>query len=107
VLDDSPIAAAIGYAINQQKALERFFDDGRLPMTNNISERNLRKEAVGRKIGSLSVPSVATGHNLIHFQRFHRGPVTRPVVLFDTSPLGSCAASAAVRGAGAARAVPG
>lgn len=49
VLDDSPIAAAIGYAINQQKALERFLDDGRLPMTNNISERNLRKEAVGRK----------------------------------------------------------
>ena len=49
VLDDSPIASAIGYAINQQKALERFLDDGRLPMTNNISERNLRKEAVGRK----------------------------------------------------------
>jgi transposase len=49
VLDESPIAAAIGYAINQQKALERFLDDGRLPMTNNISERNLRKEAVGRK----------------------------------------------------------
>jgi transposase len=49
VLDDSPIAAAIGYAVNQQKALARFLDDGRLPMTNNISERNLRKEAVGRK----------------------------------------------------------
>jgi transposase len=49
VLDGSPIAAAIGYAINQQRALERFLDDGRLPMTNNISERNLRKEAVGRK----------------------------------------------------------
>lgn len=49
VLDDSPMDTAIGYAINQQKALERFLDDGRLPMTNNISERNLRKEAVGRK----------------------------------------------------------
>ncbi len=49
VLDDSPIATAIGYAVNQRKALERFLDDGRLPMTNNISERNLRKEAVGRK----------------------------------------------------------
>jgi transposase len=49
VLDDSPMDAAIGYALNQQKALERFLDDGRLPMTNNISERNLRKEAVGRK----------------------------------------------------------
>jgi transposase len=49
VLDESPIATAIGYAINQRTALERFLDDGRLPMTNNISERNLRKEAVGRK----------------------------------------------------------
>lgn len=49
VLDETPIAAAIGYALNQQTALERFLDDGRLPMTNNISERNLRKEAIGRK----------------------------------------------------------
>jgi hypothetical protein len=49
VLDESPIATAIGYALNQQKALERFLDDGRLPMSNNISERNLRRQAVGRK----------------------------------------------------------
>ena len=49
VLDESPIATAIGYAINQQKALERYLDDGRLPMSNNISERNLRRQAVGRK----------------------------------------------------------
>jgi hypothetical protein len=50
---------------------------------------------------------VATGHNLIHLQRFHRGPLTRPVVLLDTSPLGSRDVDAAVRGASAARAVPG
>lgn len=49
VLDESPMDTAIGYAINQQKALERFLDDGRLPMSNNISERNLRRQAVGRK----------------------------------------------------------
>lgn len=49
VLDQSPIATAIGYALNQRQALERFLEDGRLPMSNNISERNLRKEAVGRK----------------------------------------------------------
>ena len=49
VLDESPIATAIGYAINQRKALERFLDDGRLPMSNNISERNLKREALGRK----------------------------------------------------------
>jgi transposase len=49
VLDESPIAQAIGYARNQQVALRRFLDDGRLPLHNNISELNLRREVVGRK----------------------------------------------------------
>jgi transposase len=49
VLDDSPVAQAIGYARNQRVALRRFLDDGRLPMHNNISELNLRREVVGRK----------------------------------------------------------
>jgi len=49
VLDETPISKALNYALNQQKALERFLDDGRLPITNNISERHLRREAVGRK----------------------------------------------------------
>jgi transposase len=49
VLDDSPMDVAIGCALNQQQALERYLEDGRSPMTNNISERNLRKEEVGRK----------------------------------------------------------
>jgi transposase len=48
-LDGSPIAAALTYAINQKAALRRFLDDGRLPLDNNISERALRREAVGRK----------------------------------------------------------
>jgi transposase len=49
VLDESPIAQAIGYARNQQVALRRFLDDGNLPLHNNISELNLRREVVGRK----------------------------------------------------------
>jgi len=49
VLDQSPISKAIGYVLNQRQALCRFLDDGRLPLTNNISERNLRREAIGRK----------------------------------------------------------
>lgn len=49
VLDESPIATAIGYARNQRVALSRFLEDGRLPLSNNVSERNLRREAVGRK----------------------------------------------------------
>jgi transposase len=49
VLDESPISQAIGYALNQRKALERFLDDGRLPLHNNISELNLRRQVTGRR----------------------------------------------------------
>lgn len=49
VLDETPIAKAIGYVTNQREALKRFLDDGRLPMHNNASELALRRQAVGRK----------------------------------------------------------
>jgi transposase len=49
VLGDTPIAQGIGYARNQRVALGRFLEDGRLPLHNNWSERELRREAVGRK----------------------------------------------------------
>jgi transposase len=49
VLDETPIAAAIGYALNQQAGLERFLADGALPLDNNVSERSLRRQVVGRK----------------------------------------------------------
>jgi len=48
-LDQSPLDAAIRYATNQREALTRFVADARLPMHNNISERELRRQAVGRK----------------------------------------------------------
>jgi transposase len=48
-LDDSPLHAAIRYATNQREALRRFLDDPQLPMHNNVSERELRRQAVGRK----------------------------------------------------------
>lgn len=49
VLPESPIGKAINYARNQRTALSRFLDDGRLRLDNNRSERELRREAVGRK----------------------------------------------------------
>ena len=48
-LDESPLHRAIGYATNQEAALRRFLSDQRLPIHNNISERMLRRQAVGRK----------------------------------------------------------
>jgi transposase len=49
VLDDTPIAKAVQYARNQRAALERFLEDARLPIHNNWSELELRRQAVGRK----------------------------------------------------------
>jgi transposase len=49
VLDDTPISDGIRYARNQRVGLSRFIEDGRLPIHNNMSELNLRREAVGRK----------------------------------------------------------
>jgi transposase len=40
---------ALGYAHNQRDVLERFFDDGRLVLTNNGAERAIKYVALGRK----------------------------------------------------------
>ena len=49
VLDETPLAKAIGYARNQREALRRFLDDGRLPLHNNASELQLRRQVIGRR----------------------------------------------------------
>ena len=43
------LRSALGYAHRQRGPLTRFFDDGRLVLTNNQSERELRRVAIGRK----------------------------------------------------------
>lgn len=43
------LRTALGYAHRQQGPLTRFYDDGRLKLDNNASERELRRIAVGRK----------------------------------------------------------
>jgi transposase len=43
------LAQAITYATNQWKALCRYPEDGRLTIDNNVSERRLRDQAIGRK----------------------------------------------------------
>jgi transposase len=49
VLPRSPIAQAIGYALNQWPALVVYVSDARLSIDNNVAERALRRVAVGRK----------------------------------------------------------
>jgi transposase len=49
VLDGTPIHDAIRYALNQERALRRFLEDGRVPIHNNWSELQLRREKLGRK----------------------------------------------------------
>ena len=48
-LPKSVLAKAVSYALNQWQALRRYTTDGRLSIDNNVSERTLRHQAVGRK----------------------------------------------------------
>lgn len=48
VLEQSPLAQAIGYALRNRVALSRYLEDGRLPIDNNGVERALRRVALGR-----------------------------------------------------------
>jgi transposase len=49
VSKNSEIGKAIDYGLKRWSALTRFIDDGRLCMSNNAAERELRAVAVGRK----------------------------------------------------------
>ena len=49
VAQGTPMQKAFTYASNQEEGLLRFLQDGRIPLTNNISERELRRQVVGRK----------------------------------------------------------
>jgi hypothetical protein len=62
-LPRGPLGEAIGYALNQWRALTRFLDDARLPVDNNASERALRPAALGRK-NYVFVGNDHTGQNI-------------------------------------------
>jgi transposase len=49
LLPKSGLAKAVTYATNQWPALCRYTEDGRLTIDNNVSERRLRDQAIGRK----------------------------------------------------------
>ncbi len=49
ILPKTAFAKAVSYARNQWQALRRYTEDGRLTIDNNVSERTLRHQAIGRK----------------------------------------------------------
>jgi hypothetical protein len=49
VLPKSPMAEALGYALNNWAALVRYTEAGFLAIDNNVSEREMKRIAVGRK----------------------------------------------------------
>jgi transposase len=49
LLPKSALAQAVSYALKQWQALCRYTEDGRLTIDNNVSERRLRDQAIGRK----------------------------------------------------------
>jgi transposase len=76
VLPKSDIALAIGYALNQWQALRRYTEDGRLSIDNNVSERTLRHQAIGRKNwlflgGPQAGPRAAVLYSILHSAKRH------------------------------------
>jgi transposase len=49
VLPKSPMAEALGYALNNWTALVRYAEAGFLAIDNNVSEREMKRIAIGRK----------------------------------------------------------
>jgi len=48
-LPKSPMGQAIGYALNQWSALERFIEHGEVEIDNNLVENAIRPTAIGKK----------------------------------------------------------
>src|SRR5207249_5557459 len=60
VLPKSPMAEALGYALNNWAALMRYTEAGFLAIDNNVAEREMKRIAIGRK-NWLMVGSVQGG----------------------------------------------
>ena len=68
---------AVTYARNQWEALRRYTEDGRLTIDNNLSERTLRHQAIGREnwlfLGSEAAgPRAAVLYTIIAGAKCHR-----------------------------------
>ena len=77
VLPKSTLGKAVTYARNQWEALRRYTEDGRLTIDNNVSERTLRHQAVGRKnylfLGSKEAgPRAAVLYTILAGAKRHR-----------------------------------
>lgn len=49
LLPQSPLGKAVNYALNEWDALNRYLEDGRLEIDNNLTENALRPSCVGKK----------------------------------------------------------
>lgn len=63
----SPLGTALKYLVNQRETLERFLDDPKIRLDNNIAEQHLRLIALGRK-NFLFVGHDEAGRNLAILQ---------------------------------------
>jgi hypothetical protein len=76
-LPKTTLGKAVTYARNQWEALCRYTEDGRLTIDNNVSERTLRHQAIGRKnwlfLGSEAAgPRAAVLYTILAGAKRHR-----------------------------------
>ena len=66
VLPKEKMAEALGYLRNHWSALQKYLDDGRLPIDNNETEQLMKQVAIGRK-NWLFIGSVDAGRRAANF----------------------------------------
>jgi transposase len=76
-LPKSALGKAVTYARNQRAALRQYVSDGRLTIDNNVSERTVRLQAIGRKnwefLGSVEAgPRAAVLFTILAGAKCHR-----------------------------------
>lgn len=58
----SEVAKAMDYMLKRWTAFTRFLEDGRICLTNNAAERELRGIALGRNVAKPLIPKFASGN---------------------------------------------
>jgi glucose-6-phosphate-specific signal transduction histidine kinase len=66
VLPQSPLGKAVNYALAEWEPLNRYLEDGRLEIDNNLTENALRPSCVGKKIVRSEVGHRGFGSREIH-----------------------------------------
>lgn len=75
IVINKKLSKALTYALNQQKELSEFLNDGRIPLTNSLAERTIRPFAVHRKNWLFSDSTEGANANAVMYSLIESGKI--------------------------------